>query len=625
MALAHDFVTELKEKIDLYDLVSPYVQLKKSGSSWVGLSPFSQEKTPSFYVHPEKGFFKCFSSGEKGDALTFVQKVENLSFMEAIEFLADRFNIPLRFEHGKSTGSFSKSVNSELYALHEVVADWFALHLKKDSEESRSAMDYWIKERRFSLETAKEFRIGYAPVDRFALGKYLRSKKISPEILQKSGLFNKDLQRGEFVSRFCGRLMIPIREKIGRVCAFTARLLSVTPQWGDKKAPKYVNSPETNIFKKGELLFNHDLANKEINEKSHFLLVEGQLDAIRCWVEGFKTVVAPQGTALGDIQASLLRKSNPRGVQCLLDGDDAGKKAAFDYIPIFLKAGISARFSTLPTGTDPDQLLLDRGSDGLKELLDQGISPIEYAIRYKLEGISAPSPTDRKKVSDFIFKCLTEVTSLMEREDHLAELSRHLGLSIENVKGDFHQFKRQHKPYAFKKKDTKAGRNPENQGSVRLTTAEDDLLFILLHDNRVASPLAHIFDPSWLDLEIPSGRVLAKLLAETKADGPVEPNRIEEFIDDEDERKAYNDNMYQDVDEADRESFHQLANQCLHALFLRSSKSRERIILKDLTNSNNPPEKVDHLRQELIRIRKNLSSPPTLISSSPDPIPHAQN
>ncbi len=307
MPLAHDFVNELKDKIDLYDLVSPYVQLKKSGSSWVGLSPFSQEKTPSFYVHPDKGFFKCFSSGEKGDAITFVQKMENLSFIEAVEFLSDRFNIPMRLEEGSSSTPRVKSINSELYALHETVADWFSNNLRIEGEESRVALDYWTKERRFSMETAQEFKIGYAPVDRFALAKFLRKKNVPPEILEKSGLFNKNLQQGEFVSRFCGRLIIPIREKIGRVCGFTARKLSLTPEWGAKKAPKYVNSPETNIFKKGELLFNHDLANKEIDEKSDFLLVEGQLDAIRCWAEGFKTVVAPQGTAFGDIQANLLR------------------------------------------------------------------------------------------------------------------------------------------------------------------------------------------------------------------------------------------------------------------------------------------------------------------------------
>ena len=306
-----------------------------------------------------------------------------------------------------------------------------------------------------------------------------------------------------------------------------------------------------------------------------------------------------------------------------MDGDDAGKKAAFDYIPIFLKAGISARFSVLPAGTDPDQILLEQGSSGLQKILDQGISPIEYAIRYKLDDVPDPSPADRKKVSEFIFKSLTEVSSLVEREDHLGELSRQLGVSIENVKRDFRQFARGHRPYAHRRSNPE--KNSTIRGSVQLTTAEDDLLFVLLHDNRVASPLAHIFDPSWLDLKVPSGRVLAKILAETKADGPVEPNRIEEFLEDEDERTAYQNHLYQDVDEADREAFPQLANQCLHALFLRSYKHRERMILKNLSNSGQDPELAENLRQELIQTRKCLSSPPTLISPSPDNTAHAQN
>jgi hypothetical protein len=160
---------------------------------------------------------------------------------------------------------------------------------------------------------------------------------------------------------------------------------------------------------------------------------------------------------------------------------------------------------------------------------------------------------------------------------------------------------------------------------VQLTTAEDDLLFVLLHDDRVASPLAHIFDPSWLDLEIPSGRVLAKILAEAKADGPVAPNRMEEFIDDDDERTAFQNHLYQDVKEIDEESFLQLANECLHALFVRSSKQRERILLKHLSNPENTPENTENLRQELIQLRKSISAPPQLITSLADSVSHAQN
>ena len=164
-------------------------------------------------------------------------------------------------------------------------------------------------------------------------------------------------------------------------------------------------------------------------------------------MEGFRTVVAPQGTALGENQASLLRKSNPRGVVCLLDGDAAGQKAAFDYIPIFLKAGLNARFSTLPEGSDPDQVLLDQGSEGLEDLLTRGVSPIRYAYGHMLRDVADPAPAERKRVSDFLFDSLSKVNSFVEREDHLRELGKVLGASIDNVKRDFELFLQNRRPY----------------------------------------------------------------------------------------------------------------------------------------------------------------------------------
>ena len=250
--------------------------------------------------------------------------------------------------------------------------------IQKKIKENQTAQNYWVDERKFSLETAHEFGVGYAPVDRHALGKFLSSKGISEKLLSKSGLFYDRKNTNEWISIFCGRLMIPIREKLGRICGFTGRKLSTTPEWGEKKAPKYVNSPETPIFLKGQLLFNLDLANKAINEQKDFLLVEGQLDAIRCYTEGFLTTVAPQGTAFKDTQAELMRKSNPRRVVCLLDGDEAGQKAALSYIPIFLKTGLDAHFATIPVGSDPDQILVEKGKETLSKIISEGKPMVQY-------------------------------------------------------------------------------------------------------------------------------------------------------------------------------------------------------------------------------------------------------
>ena len=405
--LADGFVSELKGRIDLYDVISPYVQLKKSGSSWVGLSPFSQEKTPSFYVHPDKGFFKCFSSGEGGDAISFIQKVENLEFTEALEFLAQRFSIPLRYaedSRSSSNPTIPRSLKSQLYKLHTLVSDWFHNCLLDDNEEAESVRNYWLEERKFSMETAKEFQIGYAPVDRFALVKFLSNHDFSDPVLEKSGLFREEKGPGRISSVFTGRLIIPICDKLGRVCAFTARKLAQTPEWGNRKSPKYVNSPETPIFEKGNLLFNLHLANKEISEESEFLLVEGQLDAIRCWDMGFRTVVAPQGTAFKNSQASLLCRSRPKGVVCLLDGDNAGQKAALSYVSIFLKTGLDARFVQIPKGMDPDQILIGQGTKVMQTMIDGALPMIEYVVQQKLPNLDQATPKQKESLCQWIFR-----------------------------------------------------------------------------------------------------------------------------------------------------------------------------------------------------------------------------
>ena len=614
--LAEGFINELKERIDLFDLVAPYVELKKSGSSWVGLSPFQQEKTPSFYVHPQKGFFKCFSSGETGDAISFVQKVENLDFQEALEFLSQRFGIPLRYESGGATQSFVKSIRAELHAVNEEAKKWFMKQLKLETNESKVAWQYWIEERKFSAQTAIEFGIGYAPTDEFALAEHLILQNFSKEIMSKSGLFREKLRQGKLVSSFQGRLMIPIHEKLGRICGFTARKLAATPEWGEKKAPKYINSPETPIFQKSQILFNLHLANKAIKDQKDFILVEGQLDAIRCFIEGFETVIAPQGTAFTESQADLLKKSNPRNVICLLDGDEAGRKAGLKYVPIFIGIGLNARFATIPVGSDPDQILLNEGKTRLNEILDDSISMIEYVIKNLQLGEDISSPNISKNICDFIFTSLNKIDSLVIKESYLKELATLLGVSNEAVKQDFSKFEKQKLPKYRLQNPNPSNKETKDNSPVRLTNVEDDLLFILLHDDRIAGPLAYLIEPSWLNLQTTAGTILAKIFAEVNADGPMDSRRMEDFLENDQERKVFHHCLYKDHGDEEKDTFLQLANECLSVLFLRSSKEREEKIRAHLRAAEENATLME-LRNELKEIRKLRNSPPTLSLSSP--------
>ncbi|MBT7740408.1 MAG: DNA primase, partial [Opitutae bacterium] len=412
--LHRDFVAELKARIDLHDVVAPYVSLKRSGADWKGLSPFNQEKTPSFYVHPDKGFFKCFSSGEAGDAISFIQKVENLEFQEAVEFLATRFNVNLRYEEtadGRPAGQ-SFSHRKALFDIHELAMSWYREKFWADNDGGHFIRKYWTEERHFPEEVAKEFGIGFAPPDSSGLLRLFTEQGIPPEVIDKSGLFFDRKGRQDFLTRFRGRLMIPIRDTQERVVAFTARQLSVTPENDPAREAKYVNSPETPIFSKGNLLFNLDKARRHIDENKRFLLVEGQLDAIRCWEQGVKNVVAPQGTAFTSGQAHLLRRYRPAGIDCLLDGDEAGQKAALRILPICVKSTLDIRFLLLPPGGDPDDLLRSEGLSGLENLKDESLSGIAFAVSMYLGETKDPTPTQKNTVLEHIFEIVAETDSL---------------------------------------------------------------------------------------------------------------------------------------------------------------------------------------------------------------------
>ena len=613
--LVEGFVTELKNRIDIYDVVSPYVQLKKSGSSWVGLSPFSQEKSPSFYVHPDKGFFKCFSSGEGGDAISFIQKIENLEFPEALELLAQRFNIPLQYSEnstGPSSPSHSRSLRSELHDLHEVVTEWYQQCFNDSTEEAENTRKYWTEERAFSMDTAEEFKIGYAPTDRFALSKYLAGKNFSQSLMLKSGLFHEGKNGKPAGSLFCGRLMIPIHDKIGRICAFTGRKLEQTPEWGDRKSPKYVNSPETPIFEKGNLLFNLHLANKKISEDTDFLLVEGQLDAIRCSTMGFHTAVAPQGTAFKSSQANLLYRSRPKGVICLLDGDSAGQKAALSYISIFLQAGLDARFAEIPQGLDPDQILQSGGAEALQEILEDAIPMLQFAIEKKLPDGAASTPKQKDSVSQWIFEALADVESSVALEGYFQQLSRLISIPIDALKSDFSRQIKKNQPKYRGPKST-AEKKVSSNGSDRLTIVEEDLLFVLLHDDRLASPLAHTLDMSWVDLHPIAGRVLAKILSETKAESSsLSQSQMEELLEDDQERDLFHRLLMQDIDVSEPGILLRLARQCLSVLFLRHLKSEEDKIFDKINHLENSPEDLKKLSSKLRNIRTKRKNPPVL-------------
>ncbi|MGB1126790.1 MAG: DNA primase [Opitutales bacterium] len=600
--VAQRSIEAIKHQVNLVDIVSPYVQLKRAGRSWKGLSPFTTEKTPSFYVHPDRGFYKCFSTGEGGDCFSFVMKMENLEFIEAIEFIAKKFNITLEYEEGGPSRE-EMSLRKQIFELHEIACDWFHRQLL-ESQEAAPVRKYWKEQRGFTGEVAKEFKIGYAPTAQNALAIYCKAKNISIGAMQASGLFfarDREQEYANFKSRFRGRLMIPIRDVQGRVVAFTARQLEQTPQDDPAREAKYVNSPETPIFHKGRILFGLDHARTHLKEGDSFLLVEGQLDAIRCWSVGLHTAVAPQGTAITDEQLSLLRRYDPSSVECLLDGDSAGRKAALRALPLALKAGLEFHYLLLPEKTDPDDLLREQGAAALQALRQKAKNGIELSIAESLPQDRAPSTRDKMVALRQVFELLSHVPSEVAREDYIQIASRLLSIDAQAALRDYNQAARQrsrprtpnHPPPA-----AEATKDP------LLTQATWELLWLVLHHPEYAHSLSEIIDYEWINTKSPAGRLLARLLAELREGLIEESTQIETLVDSTEDRQLLADIHSRDLQvEAPKEHI----EICLRQLFRKHHEIRIKELEQKILNAD--PEQQLGLMKERKRLNTELAKP----------------
>lgn len=363
MRLTPQFLDEIRTRLPVSQVVARKVALKKQGREFRGLSPFKSEKTPSFFVNDQKGFYHCFASGEHGDIFAFVMKTEGLSFPEAVERLAGEAGLALpKPTHQDHREAERADERVRLNQVMEASAAWFEARLK--APEGQEARRY-IERRGLARETIAEFRIGFAPAGRSALKEHLGSQGFTPAEMATSGM----LIAGEDIpvpyDRFRNRVMFPITDLKGRVIAFGGRAL-------DPDAPaKYLNSPETPLFHKGAVLFNAVRARQPAHDRGRIVAVEGYMDVLALHEAGFGEAVAPLGTALTETQLQLLWRMSPEPILCF-DGDSAGRKAAFRAVDTALpliKAGTSVAFAFLPDGVDPDDLVRQQGREAMEAVL----------------------------------------------------------------------------------------------------------------------------------------------------------------------------------------------------------------------------------------------------------------
>ncbi|MDQ8197823.1 DNA primase [Pelagicoccus enzymogenes] len=598
-AIKPSSIRDLKDRINIYDVVSREVTLKKAGADYKGLSPFNNEKTPSFYVSPDKGFYKCFSSGNSGDAISFVMETERLTFTEAVETLAKRFNFELEYEQGNSRAREERSLRQELFELHELAADFFREQFLATDKAGEWIRKYWTDGRKFSLETAEEFKIGFAPINGVKLGELAVKKGFSKEAMEACGLFyaKRGIDPHRMGYRFRGRLMIPIRDHQGRVTAFTARQLEITPKDDPSHEAKYINSPETPIFHKGNLLFNLDRARMEVKPETPFVMVEGQLDAIRCWSVGITTAVAPQGTGITESQLRLLKRYESRLI-VLLDGDSAGQKAALRMLPLALAQGVEAAFIPLTDKEDPDDIFLEGGHEALDTLLQRELEPIQFACKAHMPPGERLTPQGKAKAIREVFSIIQKADSQATQIEFVKQAAAAFELDEDATINDFQRFAGQQTPQASPPpapaptpipapvQQIPVQGEPKRRRAV--SSVEQDLLALCMLEPEIGSQVAHVVDPEWIDRTLPEGKLLDFVLNEFLNDMWDGPNSLNEHLESADQKTLASSIYFEAKPQENPERFANAALKQLATKFVerKSKEIRLEIGRKEATNDH---------------------------------------
>jgi len=412
-------IDEIKSRMDIYEVVNDFVRLKKSGSSYKALSPFTNEKTPSFVVSPSKGIYKCFSSGKGGDSISFLQEVDGLSYIEALKYLAQKYGITVEEDEMPDNFKEEQSLRESLFIILNFAKDYYKNNLH-DSDEGKSIGLSYFKERGFSEETIDKFDLGYAFDQWDGLIKSAKENGHNQEFLEKAGL--KIVKEEKQYDRFRGRVIFPIHNITGKVIAFGARILK-----NDKNQPKYINSPETDLYHKSNILYGIFQAKNTIRNEDNCYLVEGYTDVISLHQAGIHNVVASSGTSLTDDQIKLIKRFSDN-ITVLFDGDKAGLKASMRGIDMILEGGLNVKAVPFPEGEDPDSYSKSLGPEGFKEYLDKNAKDF---IAFKASVFIAEGKNDPIKKAESIREIVQSISLIpdpIKRSVYLQECSNLLNI-----------------------------------------------------------------------------------------------------------------------------------------------------------------------------------------------------
>jgi DNA primase len=431
-----DFAQSVKQQADIVKVIEGYIRLRNAGAqNFKGLCPFHNEKTPSFNVNASRQFFYCFGCQATGDVFSFVGKIENVGFPEAVRIVALKCGIPLpKREYSSPEEAAEARLRGRLLDLHEAATAWFEEQLQ--APEGTLAREY-LAGRGLSPEGIKKFRIGYAP-DSFNGLRDRLSGMADDATLRASGLFSakehEDGTLGPIYDRFRKRVTFPIANEGGRVIAFTARTLDA----GEKAGPKYINSPETPLYTKGQVLFNLDKAKSVIRQAGFALLVEGQMDCISVFLRGIQNVIATSGTAFTEQQVNILKR-HTQNVVVNFDPDTAGANAAEKSIALLTEEGFSIRIVTLDGGLDPDRYVRERGVEAYLQSVRGARPQAEHLIERARLMFPGPGAEQKVKAMNFLLPHIRRMPEKLARDQFAADAAQKLGIDSAVLREELRQ------------------------------------------------------------------------------------------------------------------------------------------------------------------------------------------
>ena len=525
MRYSDDIIEEVRMKNDIVDVVSQYVKLTRRGSTYFGLCPFHNEKTPSFSVTPSKQMYYCFGCGAGGNVFNFVMEYENYTFGEALQHLADRAGVQLpKIEYSREARQKAEE-RAALLEINKLAARYFYYQLRRESGKTAYA---YLTGRGLSEETIKKFGLGYS--DKFSddLYKFLKSKNYSDTLLRDSGLFNVDERHGMY-DKFWNRVIFPIMDVNNRVIGFGGRVM------GDGK-PKYLNSPETKIFDKSRNLYGLNVA--RTTRKNYLILCEGYMDVISMHQAGFTNAVASLGTALTSGHASLLKRYTQE-ILLLYDSDDAGVRAALRAIPILREAGVTSRVVNLRPHKDPDEFIKALGGEEFEKRLEQAMDSFMFRVHMAQREFSMKEPQGQNRFFERCAQMLLELSDELERNLYIEAIVkdyRNYGISVEDLRKRVNTLALKGTPAEQRVQPKQTGtqqKKKENAGE----KAQKLMLTWLVTYPGIFETVEKYIQPA--DFIVPLYRQVAEMLYEQHAQGDVNPARLlNSFIDSDEQREV---------------------------------------------------------------------------------------